>query len=230
MRIQPELIDVAVVLVGNLNPRIFTPDWFARNGILTAREADTAEIDVVHAQITSFSMDWLTVRVEQERFQARTTVAPFVRICDLVVRTFGEFLSHTPLTKLGINMQVHFDVGSFDVRDRIGNSLAPKKPWGDWAPLLSSGEAEKHGGMISLTMQQKSVDDRVSGYIQARVEPSARIGQGLSGIYMHVNDHYEVDKPDDVAGSQEIVAILENRFEPSLERSEWIIDQIMALK
>ena len=74
------------------------------------------------------------------------------------------------------------------------------------------------------------MDDRTGGFIQAKIEPSTRIGQGLTGIYMQVNDNYEVEKPDEVAGSQEIVEILEDRFEHSLERSEWIIDQIMALK
>ena len=95
---------------------------------------------------------------------------------------------------------------------------------------MAAGEAGKHGGMTSLSMQQRTVDDRAEGFIQAKVSPSNRIGQGLTGIYMQVNDHYEVEKPDEVAGSQEIVDKLEDRFEPSLERSEWIIDQIMALK
>ncbi len=230
MRIQPEIIEVAIVLVGNLNPRIFTPDWFARNGLLTAREADEADIDVVHAQLTNFNMEWLVVRVEQERFQARTSVAPYVRISDLVVRTFREFLSHTPLTQMGINLDVHFDVGSFEARDRIGEMLAPKGPWGEWEPRLAAGEARKHGGMTSLSMQQRTVDDRAEGFIQAKVGPSKRIGQGHTGIYMQVNDHYEVEKPDEVASSEEIVDILKDRFEPSLERSKWIIDQIMALK
>ena len=230
MRIQPEIIEVSIVLVGSLNPRIFTPDWFARNELLTAREADEADIDVVHAQLTRFTMEWLVVQVEQERFRAQTTVAPYVRVFDLVVRTFREFLPHTPLTKMGINMAVHFDVGSFEARDRIGKVLAPKEPWGDWGPLLAAGEGRKHGGMTSLSMQQRTVDDRAKGFIQAKVEPSNRIGQELTGIYMQVNDHYEAEKPDEVAGSQEIVDILKDRFEPSLERSKWIIDQIMALK
>ncbi len=51
MRIQPELSEISIVLVGSLNPRIFTPDWFARNGLLTGREADEADLDVVHAQL-----------------------------------------------------------------------------------------------------------------------------------------------------------------------------------
>jgi hypothetical protein len=230
MRIQPELSEVTIVLVGSLNPRIFTPDWFARHGLITDQEADAAEVEIVHSQITAFRTDWLNLRVEPERFQAITTEAPYVRLSDIVVRTFNELLSHAPLTKLGINRQVHFDVGSFDARDRIGNLLAPKEPWGEWAPHLIAGDDEKRGGMVGLTMLQKDVDDRKEGYIQARIEPSRRTGLLRSGIYMQVNDHYEAKDPDKVTGADEIIEILSDRFDKSIQRSEWIIDQIMKLK
>lgn len=230
MRIQPELSEVAIVILGSLNPRIFTPDWFARYGLLPAKDADGATIDVVHAQITSFRTDWLRLSVQQDRFQASTTTAPYIRLSDLVVRTFKEFLPHTPLAKLGINRFVHFDVGSFEARDRIGEMLAPKGPWGDWVRYLSADDEKRRGGMTSLTMVQKKVEDRTKGYIQATVQPSNRIGRGRTGIYMHVNDHYEAEEPDKVAGSDEIVATLIERFDDSIRRSEWIIDQIMKLK
>jgi hypothetical protein len=47
---------------------------------------------------------------------------------------------------------------------------------------------------------------------------------------MHVNDHYEFGEPDEMAGGDEIVATLLERFDGSIRRSEWIIDQIMKLK
>jgi hypothetical protein len=230
MRIQPELSEVAIVIVGSLNPRIFTPDWFARHGLLPSREADQAIINVVHAQITSFRTDWFTLQVQQDRFQASTTTAPYVKLSDLVVRTFKEFLPHTPLAKLGINRQVHFDVGSAEIRDRIGEMLAPKEPWGDWAPDLSAGDERTRGGMSSLTMVQRKLEDRDRGAIHVTVEPSNQVGRGRTGIYMHVNDHYEIEEPDKVAGGDEIVATLMEKFDASIARSEWIIDQIMKLK
>jgi hypothetical protein len=230
MRIQPELSEVVIVMLGSLNPRIFTPDWFARHGLFPEKEAERAIIDVVHAQITSFRTEWLSIQVQQGRFQASTTTAPYVKLSDLVVRTFKEFLPHTPLAKLGINRHVHFDVGSFETRDRIGEMLAPKEPWGDWAPDLSADDERIRGGMATLTMVQKKVEDRARGFIQATVRPSPAIGRGQTGIYMHVNDHYEVEEPDKVTGSDEIVATLMERFDASIRRSEWIIDQIMKLK
>jgi hypothetical protein len=154
MRIEPEIGGVAIVLVGNLNPAIFTPAWFARQGILSAEQADAAEVNIVHPQIAHFKMDWLVVRVEPERFAADTAEAPYTRLLDLVVRTFKEFLPHTPLGKLGINRTVHFSVGSQDNRDRIARMLAPRDPWGEWRPLIDQGEGEKHGGLLSLTTER----------------------------------------------------------------------------
>ena len=229
MRIEPELSEVAIVLVGNLNPIIFSPDWFARNKLLTDREAESAEVEVIHPQITKFSLDWLSIQVDPERFQAGTALEPYVRASDLVVRTFREFLAHTPLRALGINFMVHFEVDSFETRDRIGVSLAPKDPWGEWAKLLSAGKVEEHGGMSSLTMQQRCVDDRDEGSIQATVEPSNRVGKGLTGIYMKVNDHYQLKNSEEIAGASDIIDILDDRFEPSIKRAQWIIDQVMEL-
>jgi hypothetical protein len=81
--------------------------------------------------------------------------------------------------------------------------------------------------MLALVMVQRKLDDRFRGHIQARVEPSTKV---RAAIYMHVNDHYEVEAPDDVVGCDEVVSILERQFDASIKRSEWIIDQIMGLK
>jgi hypothetical protein len=59
------------------------------------------------------------------------------------------------------------------------------------------------------------------------VEPSTKV---KAGIYMHINEHYKVEAPDDVAGCREVVSNVERQFYASIRRSEWIIDQIMALK
>jgi hypothetical protein len=174
-------------------------------------------------------MDWLVVRVEPERFSADTAEAPYTRLLDLVVRTFKEFLPHTPLGKLGINRTVHFSVGSQDNRDRIARMLAPRDPWGEWGPLIDQGEGERQGGLLSLTMQQRQLDDRHRGHIQAKIEPSVRL-PGRAGIFMEINDHYEIQDARDVAGCEQIVDILAAKFDESLRRSEWIIDQIMGLR
>jgi len=229
MRIEPEFGGASLVMLGNFNPTIFTPAWFALNGILTARQAEAAEVEIVHSQVSSFRVDWLMVRVEQGRFWAETNEAPYIRISDFACRTFGEFLPHTPVSRLGINRMVHFNVGSIATRHRIGRKLAPPQAWGKWGNVLIDGPPEKQGGLVSLSMQKDLPDDRPAGYIQVTVQPSIKIA-GSAGIYMLVNDDYQLRDPDKVVGCGEILRILTECFESSIQRSEAIIDGIMALK
>jgi hypothetical protein len=229
MRIPPETGNVGIVLVGRFNPRIFHPIWFARNGLLSDQEADSADIEVIHSEIAIFRLDWLVIRVEPQRFIAETTEAPYVRLSDLVIRIFREFLPHTPINMLGINRRAHFSVGSEEVRNCIGKKLAPHEPWGEWSQNIEGETAETRGGLRSLTMQQRGLDDRDQGHINAKIEPSMAL-PGRVGIFMEINDHYELRGQEDVIGSDEIITMLQNRFEPSIRRSERIIDQIMALR
>ena len=230
MRIAPEIGDVSVVLVGNFNPPIFHPSWFLGNGLIGEQEASAAEIEVIHREITIFRMDWISIRVEQDRFVAETQEAPFIRLSDLVVRTFKEFLIHTPVRMLGINRRVHFSVGDEETRNRIGKTLAPHEPWGEWGKHIEGGDLQKRGGLRSLVMEQKDLDDRSKGYIRSKIEPSSKLDPKSNGIFMEINDHYEVEDPDGLSGCDEIIGILEKQFDVSIRRSEWIIDQIMALR
>jgi len=230
MQIEPEDGNVSIVLVGDLNPASFHPAWFEANHLLTAEEVDGAHLELVHREIALFRVgEWLNVRVEPSRFVAETREAPYVRLSDLVLRTFKTCLNHTPIRMLGINRRVHFSVGDEPTRNRIGKLLAPQEPWGEWAPRLAEGAGEKHGGMISLTMQQTHLDDREKGYIRAKIEPSPVI-KGSAGIYMEVNDHYEFDEYVATMGAEPMMDLLAKVFESSIRRSEWIIDQVMGLK
>lgn len=230
MRIQPEHNSVSIVLVGSLNAAIFHPAWFGANNLLSKEDVDSADVELVHREIAAFKVgDWLRVRVEPNRFIAETSEPPFVRLSDLVVRTFGEALTHTPISQLGINRRVHFSVGDEDARNRIGQILAPQEAWGEWASCIAGKKDGKHGGMISLTMAQENLDDREIGRIRAKVEPSALIKDG-SGIFVEVNDHYEISDKAALDGAIRITGLLGKQFDISIQRSEWIIDQVMALK
>lgn len=207
----------------------FHPSWFVANDLLKKEDIENAEIEVVSRDFTIFKIsNWLKINVEPNRFIAATSEPPFIRLLDLVVRTFREVLMHTPVYQLGINRTVHFSVGDEETRNKIGIMLAPQDVWGEWAKDIS-GEKEMHGGMISLEMEQPKPSDRENGRIRAQVKPSHLI-KNSSGIFINVNDHYEITEANAQGGSIPIIDILEKQFEVSIKRSEWIIDQIMALK
>ncbi|MGO9137249.1 MAG: hypothetical protein ACLP9S_04610 [Syntrophales bacterium] len=230
MRIEPEKNSVSIVLLGSLNPAIFHPAWFVANNLLNKDDLKSAEVEIIHNGIAAFKVgDWLHIQVELNRFIAETTEPPFVRLSDLVVRTFGEALIHTPISQMGINRQVHFSVGDEETRNKIGKKLAPQEVWGDWASSIAGKKKEKHGGMISLIMRQIDLDDRDMGHVQAKVEPSLLIKDN-SGISIDVNDHYVISNADSLDGAIRMAEILAKKFDASIRNSEWIIDQIMALK
>lgn len=228
LKIEPEISGLSIVVVGNLNPPIFTPDWFARYDLLPPAEISTANVEVIHPQIAQFSTDKLILQVQPERLSASTTHVPFVWLRDMIVRTFTECLPHTPLSKLGINREVHYAVESLEKRDQIGHVLAPPDAWGEWGSKIKSGDGLRHGGMISLTMQQRDLYDRPKGWIQATVQPSGRIPNDR-GIYIQINDHYEVENEKKAVGSEEVIKLLEANFDRSVEHAEWIINQVMKI-
>ena len=228
MRIEPEISGVSIVLLGDFNPAIFTPAWFALHKLLPESVANNAELQVAHQQATAFDADWLQLRVVTDQFSAETSQAPYIRLCDLVLRVFKEHLHHTPLKALGINRSVHFRVGSFAERDRIGRTLAPIEPWGTWAKQI--GLDGEHGGMRSLTMTQINPEGRAKGdSINVTVEPSNRVGEGRVGIYVSVNDHYSIENPSP-GTAQQLMGLLEENFETSIKRSDGVIDHIMSLE
>jgi hypothetical protein len=230
MHIEPEVSGASIVMVGRFNPQIFQPFWLAHYSVISEDAAKAAKINIVHPEITSFGIQGeFNVQVEREKFSIDRGIAPLIRIADVVCRLFGELLPHTPIKQVGINRVMHFDVGSLAARDEIGLKLAPREPWGKWGRLVSSGEWPKHGGLVTLSLMQSDIPDRPAGWIQAKVEPSKVIGRGRSGIYMEINDHYDLgDRMPE--GADEIVEIIRDRFDASIANSDGIIDQIMSLK
>lgn len=227
MRIEPEISGVSAVLLGDFNPAIFTPSWFALNDLLPERVAESAHLDVASRDVTSFNTDWLRLMVVPDRFTTETLQAPYVRVRDLVVRVFKEHLSHTPLKAFGINRNIHFLLQNAAEWDRVGRVLAPVEPWKALGRQLELDSEQS--GMTSLTMSQVNPQGRpVGGRINVTVEPSKRVGQGKLGLYVEVNDHYAMDGSGPKTNTR-LIALFENNFEASLKRSETIVDHIMSL-
>jgi hypothetical protein len=233
MRIEPEVSGASIVLLGSFNPRIFRPDWLQATGIIGDNDSQAATIEIIHSAVSGFSLEWAKLQVDQNRFAVETVEPPFIRIRDLVLKAFKEFLPHTPVHQVGINRSVHFSVGTFENREKIGKMLAPLEPWGAWASKIpgTSNDLKLHGGMKSLLMTQMDRGDGYRGSITARVEPSVLPQLNVHGIFMEVNDHFVIEEEvEKILGSDAAMDILENQWTISIDRSEWIIDQIMALK
>ncbi len=213
--IKPEVTGLNVVLLGDFNPKIFQPAWFAAEGLLQKQETDRAKIEVLHHEISIFELDWLRLQVTRERFAIETTQEPYYEpLRDLALGTF-DLLRHTPIGKLGINVNLHFRMKSEEEWHDFGDQVAPKEIWNN---ILEKP------GLFSLIMEGNHSRDGIKGCMRVKIEPSKKIHPG---IYFNINDHYEVDNIESVIGSDEIIEILKKTWSGSLKRSKEIVDNLM---
>ena len=225
MRIEAEKGGCAIVLLGGFNPTIFTPEWFARYEIATEAEKNDSTVNIIHPEISNFKLGSKLVQVDLTRFSVESTEAPWVALMDFVTKTFGQFLIHTPINRVGINRHVHFGVGSEENRNRIGRLLAPTSVWGEWGKRIDAAPQMRRGGFTNLTMQETRQGGE--GTIQATVQPSVLV-KGNSGIFVNVNDDYGL-KGDDTKNAAAAMQLVSKVFDESVVQSEWIIDQLMTL-
>ncbi len=208
---QPNLYTHSIVFIGNFNPKIFQPSWFASEGLIGKQEEEGAKVEIIHPDIAIFSLQWVRVQVLREQFSVETKQQPYDEaLRDLAFGTF-TILKHTPLKKMGINIFMHFRVDSVEKWHGIGDKLAPKNIW--------EGILQKPG-MKSLVMKESIRRDGYRGHIEIKIEPSPKVEPGL---FFSINDHVEVKEPDTAMGSDEIITILKEIWPESHRRSEDMI-------
>ena len=206
---------LTIVVRGNFNPTIFQPRWFSAQGLIGDLAADAAQIQIIHPHVCAFSVGSFDIQVTEDRFMAATSDASFYDpLRDLVVGTFS-ILRHTPLRQMGLNLSVHVQASSEDAWHQIGHTLAPK---GFWEPLLEKP------GMLSLTIRSLR-PDAYKGHVNVKVEPS---GRAQPGVFVDVNDHFELEATDPSEASPLLVEIMDSQWQPSHARATKVVDHIRA--
>ena len=209
---------ISIVLLGTFNPAIFQPAWFAAQGLIREEEAEEAQIELVRPEVSAFRLDWLHMQVLHERFTASTDQpASFEVLRDFVVGTFSV-LEHTPVTKLGLNFDRHVEMDSEEAWHEIGNRLAPQ---GRWQGALDEPR------LRSLSMQGNRPDD-FTGAVVVKVEPSVRVEK--NGVYVTVNDHYELEQPEEGSASAAAATrLIQEHWGAFLERSDRICNNVFEV-
>lgn len=204
----------SIVFVGSFNPAIFQPAWFSHENLIREAEAEQANIEIIRREIVSFSTDKFRIEVLPERMLLATTQNSFYEpLRDLALGTFRT-LRHTPITNMGINRDFHFKVESESTWHAIGDKLAPKDLWDS---VLTQP------GLKGLTIQGKRPDE-YHGAIFVRAEPSTKVHPG---IFININDHYDLENAPPGHGAEEMLEIFENSWKNSIERSEYIAKKVV---
>jgi hypothetical protein len=209
----PEISAATIVLRGSFNPRIFQPEWFAKQQLLPQQEADTSDIKIIIQQISHFETERFVIQVTEDRFVAASKPnANPAPLRDLVRGTFF-ILEHTPVTMMGLNHQMHFKMDSEERWHQVGDKLAPKD---GWRQIL-----EGRPGMLSLTITTQK-DNPKGSKVNVKVEPSVRIPLG---VFFEVNEHYQAPETEELKA---LMGVLEERWEESQIYASRIASHILA--
>lgn len=197
---KPQIEGISIVLLGEFNPPIFQPAWFALHDLIRPEEAESAKIDVIHPEVVSLTIGKIHLQVSRNRYYASTIDPSIYEI--LRDMTLGAFrlLHHTPSDRIGMNWDLHFGLSSEETWHEVGNRIAPKEPW--------VGILEKPG-MRTLTIEGVR-PDKYRGFIRMRIEPSTTLHPG---IFININDHYEIESHKPEQGCDAIMNILNSNWD-----------------
>ncbi len=185
---------ILVVFLGDFNPSIFQPIWFAKNKLLSDIEAEKAQIKVVIPDISDFTTDWFSLQVTRDRFLIKTSQeSHFDALNDLVIGAF-TLLKYTPLKKMGINFEGNIKMNDVESWHACGDKLAPKDIW---------KKKLMNPGLNQLQIKSERNDD-YKGYILVTVNPSLNVENGVN---FNINDHYEIDDNNKYMDSSFIIDI-----------------------
>ncbi len=215
MRPTLEIEGPTIGVLGNFNPRIFHPTWFAENKLLREDEANVAIEGptefVVSPDLAFFKAGWLDLQVVQDRLLAHSSdPAAYVSLRDLVVGMF-RLLEHTPLTQLGINHHFHYRMPSREEWDNFGHFLLPKGPW--------TGLVETPGMMVVGVTGP--MPGRREVKLSIRVEPSKRV---TTGVFVDINEHHEAVRGENPAKG--LMSMLETNWHPAQDHAKKVAEQL----
>lgn len=138
----------SIVLVGEFDPLVMTPHWFAKQGMIPQEDIDeNLAIELVYKDLTKFSLANIHVEIQCNTLILRSDHISFdYRIHDLALSILAA-LKEDKVRAVGLNLytDVYFD--SLDYWHGVGDLITPKSVW-----LKAIPESERVG-MINVQMQ-----------------------------------------------------------------------------
>ncbi len=206
MTLKPAKQKKTIVILGSFNPSIFQPRWMAKEGLIPNSEGESAQIDVLQQEFSGINFGTYQLVVTLDRFQLSTQHVPFYPVIrDLAIGIF-RLLRHTPLTKLGINSEEHYQLKDSAEWHRFGHLVAPKE--GIWDTLLLQP------GMRSLTIEGLRPGDSGNGVARLTVAPVG--DESMHTVAIGLNDEFQAQPAArEPLVADDIVTLLETNWELS---------------
>lgn len=207
-----EVFSTQVVMNGDFNPAIFSPDWLLRNSLLgvdDATDATNSDSLVVTPDVARIETEWFQLQVVREQFVLNSKGPVTPAISDLVIGILS-LIDQTPIRALGINFNADYKMSSADLWHKVGDVLAPKTVWNSFFP--------EHSNAVGLTNLAIEISPGKRGgesgddLKRYNVSYSKTIPHGVSFLE---NNHFsiKVDKKGKTTAASLVVGLMnENWF------------------
>jgi hypothetical protein len=228
-----------IVVLGSFTPAIFSPAWLSAQRVIGDDEVADAEVQVIMPRLAAFRVGWLQCQVQDDRMSLATVDPQEFGTLRDAASAILTILSHTPISMMGLNRDIHVSIPDADSWHRIGDVLAPKEPWESSLQLP---------GMRDVSVQGVREDD-FAGSVNVSVQPSTLV---IPGVYVNWNDHYvlrHVDSqpknrneffdpqhgaarrllPPDESYIPFALEILRDKWSDSMKRAQSIFDMVLRI-
>ncbi len=189
--------EASIVVVGSFNPTIFQPEWLSRNNLISTRDYESVDVELIHQDLSLFGFSWGRIDVRKDRYTLRgKDEAFFPMLRDLSIGIF-QLLEHTPVKAIGINSILRYTVDSEEKWHRIGDALVPKNIWNKYL--------NGHVGMTRVSVRSESQSDENGDEVNVLISPT--LSNERKGIIVDINNHFAADD------TNKLVEILSDQWE-----------------
>jgi hypothetical protein len=226
-----EIFASSILVVGDFNPAIFSPEWLERNDLIgsddanSVRDGDERKSLVISHQVAAFETKWFSLQVLENQFTLTSKDALSPAFKDLAVGIF-QLVPHTPVIAAGLNFFGHFKLANEEAYHKVGDVLAPKQIWNTLFPDESAGIAD-----LTMRIQRwKRGEPSVKTKDEKRIaiQPSAKI---KFGAFLSYNDHHDLtaSEEDGLRPAERVAGIIDSQWESSWKDAVRVFDGLLSM-
>lgn len=225
-----EIFSSSIVVIGDFNPAIFTPDWLEKYGLLGNADAELARRDassVISHHATRFETDWFILQVLEQNFSLTSKGSVRPNLKDIVSGIFS-LVPHTPVKALGLNFMAHYKMAHEEDYHKIGDSLAPKTVWHS-----IFDEASNAAGLENLTIrvQPFTRTDKTNKCNDSKAISIQPSGVVPNGVFLTMNDHHDIEKAElqeNETKAEMIVRLVNDVWQSQWDESLKIFESVIS--
>lgn len=194
---------------GHLNPLLFTPKWFLREGLLRQEEVETAQAtQTADSSFLAFNTNDFSLVVSLdslEIFSNSDGLEPVIR--DLILNIFS-LLKHTPLSMLTISRSAH-----------LANSAEPGSApaWSKLLPLAPFEQVLGKAAVVDISAQGSAGPVPENSQVTISVQPSKVEGAVL---FIECRYAYGLVSDDRISSADAFVDLLKSAMETTRYHSD----------